>query len=468
MATKKTDILNLEWLGDGRDPNIVEPVLLYLESEGFTVSRGCIFDYQEIIKKVKPRAIVISNTIGDKINFDMIKYANSLGIYTISLISEGDYPDNSQALNFIWGWNKKKHYIEDLHLEWSTKNINLIKKYAKVDTKKIFVSGATGFDRYKLLNFESKDEFLKKNGLEKFKKVIGYAGWGFDLMDPEGIYYSNYNDMIDSNYNDIHLKEYTDSRQKINEILKKLIKNNPDTLFILKHHPGEVEEARTEFYGIESQENVYNIKGSQMGVSDVINICDLWMAFESTTCLEAWLLGKESMLLRPLELTYPESMISRGSLKFCDYEEIQNILNHLGDNSILHDEDILRVRKQIIKNLIEYDDGLNHVRAGEYVRQFLELNKEKKKKIDSAYIYSKSMYFMDKIFYLPIIKRIPGIRKYVNYMNKLRQGYVLEERMVLSERYKEAQSLFYKEKTGKINSIKENIENEYKGKMHEN
>lgn len=464
MVKYKTDILNLEWVDDGRDPNIVEPVLNYLEIDGFTVVRGCIFDYQKIIKKVKPQAIVISNAIGDRINFDVINYANALGIHTISLISEGDYPDSSQALNFIWGWNKKKHYIEDLHLEWSTKNIKLIKKYAKVDTKKIFVSGATGFDRYKLLNFESKDEFLKKNGLEKFQKVIGYAGWGFDLIDPEGIYYSNYNDMIDLNYNDIHLKEYTDSRQKVNEILKKLIKNNPDTLFILKHHPGEVEETRTEFYGIESQENVYTIKGSQMGVSDVINICDLWMAFESTTCLEAWLLGKESMLLRPLELTYPESMISRGSLKFCDYEEIQSILNRLGDNSILHDEDILRVRKQIIKNLIEYDDGLNHVRAGEYIKQLLKSEKKKNKRIGKAYIYSEVMYLIDIVSNLPIIRRLPIVKRYISYMYKLRSGYNLEKRMVLSQKYREAQQLFYKDKMEQIDRIKIEVENEYKGK----
>ena len=47
-------------------------------------------------------------------------------------------------------------------------------------SSRMIVTGATGFDRYKLLQFKSKIDFINEHSFEKYLRIIGIAGWGFD------------------------------------------------------------------------------------------------------------------------------------------------------------------------------------------------------------------------------------------------------------------------------------------------
>ena len=59
------DVLNLEWASKGRDIDIVEPVLSFLEIKfDFKVVRESILNAEFKLLKYRPKLLVISNAVG--------------------------------------------------------------------------------------------------------------------------------------------------------------------------------------------------------------------------------------------------------------------------------------------------------------------------------------------------------------------------------------------------------------------
>ena len=117
---------------------------------------------------------------------------------------------------------------------------------------------------------------FKKKYKIKFNRIIGIAGWGFDHFF-EG-YYKN---CID-NYSEDDVNNFKDSLGAVNQGYLEVVKKYPDILFILKMHPLLVNMEYSEFKGLEQFENVLLLK-SEENIYDIIHVCDLWIAFESTT-----------------------------------------------------------------------------------------------------------------------------------------------------------------------------------------
>lgn len=430
----KIDVLNFEWASKGRDIHIIEPVLCYLESRGYSVTRESYLFFLWKIICLRPQMLLLSNNTGSIRNFFATKFAYKLGIKTVTLCSEGDYciQDSDDSIDsFFWGWDLDREFPVDLHLEWSQKNMKLIQEFASrtdIILDKTKVSGATGFDRYKMLSFKSKNEFIHQYKLHKYKKIVGYAAWGFDVYFDKAFCQAS-----TFNRTDEYMNFHKENRVQLREILKQIIVSNPDVLFILKRHPGELIYEKTELSGLEIYSNVL-VFMSEETIEDLINVCDLWMAYESTTCMEAWLMNKQTVLINPLTFDGGRSEISKGSPVRTDIESLQRDI----DTGIVDGfDDLKEIREEVINKVIGFSDGKNYVRAGNYIIE--ELKKPNRGgSLDCWCIKQLFKEVVKAIVYYSCLRKISRFNRIVEDCIEFEKIYSKEERDVYTKMYANA------------------------------
>jgi len=365
---KRLDILNLEWPNNDRDLHIVTHTLIYLNKKYLLKCRTLsIFNGYYYILKYRPKMILISNYLGAEINLELTKLAYLMNIKVISFISEGNV--KKEELNqFLWGWNKERKMNLDKLLLWSKRSENIfLKEYPKLKNK-LTTIGATGFDRYKFLNFITKNEFLNENEL-KFEKIIGIASWGFDHYF--GDYYKHHKEHYLSVFGKEQVEIHKEDLFKIQSIYKQIIENNKDTLFILRYHPGTIDFEKNEFYNLGKYENVFisnKYQNNQYQISDLINISDLWIGYETTTALESWLLNKQTFLINPTRSDFIRENVHKGSPIVKTTKEAQCLIDEFFDSGSMKSfEELKDNREKVIKDVIEYDDGKNYIRAADEI-----------------------------------------------------------------------------------------------------
>ena len=378
------DILNFEWGTNSRDTNIVEPVLCYLEKYyNLKIIRESYEMFMWKLEHIRPRMVLVSNYMGAKENVLLVKRANDLGIKTVSLISEGNII-SSNVSEFFYGNNTERHKYIDLFLLWSERSKKLIlDNIAEAYGYNIEVSGGTGFDRYKLFKFINKNEFLN-NFNKTNRNVVGIASWGFDQ-----IYDAKRNHKSLSNYNSDEIDYLYETRGVLNSYYNKLISNNPETLFVLKYHPGCLyTKEKTEFAGLDCYENTISIC-TEYPVSDIISASDFWISFDSTTNLEAWLLNKTTISIIPNGGNFIHSNIIDGNPKVKDYNELESAFNEFFSSGELKSFTALsQIRDKIIEDTIGFKDGMNYKRAGEFIYKLFSCEKVK---------IRQNKYFLDSV-----------------------------------------------------------------------
>ncbi|WP_242364529.1 hypothetical protein [Bacteroides uniformis] len=124
----RIDVLNLEWTSyPSRDRNIASLICNYLRIQGYHVVEESIFNGFYAINKYKPTLLFITNGVGARINFQLVKYASLKGIKVVTLTSEGNFKDDINSLpEFLWGWNKDHCLYEDVNMQWSERTRKLI------------------------------------------------------------------------------------------------------------------------------------------------------------------------------------------------------------------------------------------------------------------------------------------------------------------------------------------------------
>lgn len=374
----RLDILNLEWPHSSRDLNITIPILKYLKKKyNLQYEIKSIFNGYYYLIKYRPKVLLVSNFQGAGINNNIVSLANEMGIKVVSLISEGNVVEEDLD-QFLWGHNRKKELEVEKLLVWSERSRKIfLEKYNSLE-KKIKTVGATGFDRYKILDFVEKDKFLKENNLN-YKKIIGIAAWGFDLL------YGKYFETNKEHYNKIWgLKQINMHREdlyKLQEIYRKIIEKNKDILFILRYHPGTINFTKNEFYDLDKYDNVFisnKYTNNQYQISDLINVSDLWLGYETTTAIESWLLDKKTVLINPTRIDFIREMTHIGSPIVKDENELQSLIKEFFSSNTIKKFELLEdERNKVIKDVIEYGDGKNHIRAAnEVIKVFNEPEKE--------------------------------------------------------------------------------------------
>ena len=331
MVESMKKILIPLWSSSGRDFQIVMPIVYYFEKiKRYEVKIISIWDWY-VVDNFEPDLILFANTIGGSINFKFLKYLKFKGYKVISLVSEGNYIEKA-IHEFVWGWNKDNVLYEDLNLLWSQRCLDMVLKYYPELKPKLVVSGAVGFDRYKIYSFMTKCDFFNKYKLRHYKKIIGYACWGFDIIVSDDEikkikkkYIINIINSYKKRVGIENYREYQATKIRVNEILNETIENNPATLFILKLHPGTLDDENTEIKDLDYP-NVLILKYEE-DIADIINVCDIWMGFDSTTALEAWLLNMPTINLFPPDFEEERALNFEGSVSVNDYEALQGYID---------------------------------------------------------------------------------------------------------------------------------------------
>lgn len=390
----KTDILSFTYSSRGRDVDIVEPVLSKLEKDlDITITRKWLYDnFVFDILKYRPKLVIDANAIGCRNHLWACRFASMMGCKVVTFVSEGDYRYiDGSITTMLFGWNTKERLYEDLHLEWSQRNIEYFKTSKGYDNNKIKLSGATGFDKYSLLSFMDRQSLLSKYKKDKFTKVVTLAGYTFDFM-------FNENHSTGPIYFGKELEGIKASLFALQDGYLQLVKNNPDILFVAKKHPLTENKNYDEFSKIEKFKNVLILQ-TEENVFDVINVCDILIAFESTTALEAWLLKKHTLLYNPIIQKFNRSSISEGSPIIENIENLQKAIDEYystGGIKLFADKENDRLK--IIKDVIGFADGKNYQRAAAYIED-LYLNKQKNK-IEFSFFFFIHMIILGTRNYL--------------------------------------------------------------------
>jgi hypothetical protein len=190
---------------------------------------------------------------------------------------------------------------------------------------------------------------------------------------------------------------------------------------VLKKHPREnfesdLRDSRNEMNRLTNYPNVLYLKESEE-IQDLIEVSDLWVAFESTSIMEAWLSDKPTVLINP-DVNFTRSELYKGSAIVNDAAAFLNVLSQFdaGDLSYFNQAELLDVRNAILSNSIGYTDGLNHLRA---IKCSLEVISKRDSNLvkprfnwtffkRSILLNSGRFFFIESIF-----KRLPKFKKTV-------------------------------------------------------
>lgn len=363
---------------NGRDVEILLPLAsfakLVLEAE---VEFGFHYDTHKIYR-FKPQIVVTPNSIGSYEYYFITSFAKKQNIPVFCLDSEGNFRTDGSF--DYWGYNLERSFTQEYVCCWSERTRNYLIEKEPYYKDRIKCTGGLGFDRYKINQFLSKKEYLTSLGLEKkFNKVITYAAWSFGKL-----YFNKGREALTAYFKgDIEkLNTVNPQRESIRDLLKETIENNSDILFILKVHPTErrpteTGELKNEVLELEHFPNVI-IESQRTDIDDLISLSDLWLSFESTTAIEAWLSNKESILLRTnpdFTKTLEDKGLHNSQCVASNYDELQTLINEFYESGTItefHSNEMMKNRQAVFHKSIGFSDGKNHIRAGYLLKKTIE------------------------------------------------------------------------------------------------
>lgn len=402
---------------ESRDFYLLIPIIYYLEKfENYEVKFEFVWNAHHI-RQQRPDLVILPNSRGLNLYFEIAKYCFENDILVFNHDSEGNF--NTSIDYDFWGYNlEKKHYCP-VQFTWNQRVKDfLISKYNITETD-IKVSGAPGFDKYQYLSKIKREEILSKYNLDHFKKVIGYAGWAFGKL---------YNPELEDVLANIAKpgaigKKWLEEQRDIVEVsLEAAIKKNTDVLFILKKHPREnfesdYRDSRNEMNRLAHYPNVLYLKDEEE-IQDLIQISDLWMAFESTSIMEAWLMNIPTLMIND-DIHFHRVDLHHGSVIVRNQQELVGAIDELYEKSntaYFSPIETLNKRSKIIQNSIGYSDGKNHLRCIYFFNEYLNTTspKTKKAKFNARFYRLYLLLHLGKYFYIKsLFEKLPKFKKTV-------------------------------------------------------
>jgi hypothetical protein len=435
----KTSVLNLEWTSyPSRDRQMATLVCNYLRYMGFGAIEGSVFNGLFLLNKYNPEVFFIANSVGADINLELLKYAKSRRIKVATLISEGNIDEEKGFVEeMLWGINQDRILYEDIQMQWSENSRNLTYKYFPELKGKVKVSGAVGFDVYKIAEKPDKNSFLEKYNKEEYVKIVGVGCWDFGLFYPEDHRYTANTSELTKN----DINRFIRDQDEFNKVLMNIVISNPDILFLLKEHPGCLGGHKASgIEGLQQYENVLILKNEE-SIGDCINISDFWLVYESTTALEAWLSGKQTCLLNPSGIDFVRDNTHRGSPNYPDAKSLQNAINSFYLTGELPGFiNLKNFRNENISKTIQWDDGLNHVRAGNEIIDLIERNEICSRERNS---YSHIVKLLKQMIYWNLSTSLSFLNKFRPYA-RLVKMFNNDELKEFQMRRFEEQLRFYK------------------------
>lgn len=374
IRMKTINILILLYTPTGRDPEAMIPLAWYLENVfGYKISFCSVFDGIYMVDKIKPEVLLFSNISGARPNVEVANYAYKRGVKVITLTSEGLFRKEEMD-SFIWGNNWEKSLNWHKMFVWSKHFLKMTREFLPEYKDTFDVSGNTGLDRYKIYQFSSREDFLKKYHKEEYKKVIFYAGFSFSYFFIESGAKKN-------KVKDEEIKFFQEEMNRVKKILLELIKINKDILFILKKHPAE-SDLHMEIDRDWSFDNILIFQNEEP-LADLINISDFCFVYRSTVTFETYALGKAVVNIFPSEHISYKQEDQQGNVHIKNYVQAQKIINeYYKKGEIFEFENKKGLRKKLIEEKVGSIDGLNSFRTAKKINKFI---KEKKASLQKSY-----------------------------------------------------------------------------------
>jgi hypothetical protein len=197
----------------------------------------------------------------------------------------------------------------------------------------------------------------------------------------------------------------------VENIIDKIVRNNLDILFVLKYHPLMIDELYSEFNDVLDCPNIL-VLHSEETIYDLINICDMWGAYESTTAMESWLIhhNNPTFIIQPIENDFVRSDIVSGSPALRNENEIQSFIDeYYTTGKVSSFDKLAQQRSDIITRVIQWSDGRNHQRAAEYIYELYKNPIKKKRNINIyilkvyvRFVYKKITRQIRRLLFLPL------------------------------------------------------------------
>jgi len=399
-----------------RDFYLLLPIIYFLESHlNFTVSFEFVWDAHKISTQ-PPDLVILPNTRGHLVYYEIGNYCVENNIPLFNHDSEGNF--NTTIPYDYWAFNQSKRPLTPVVMTWNERVKQFLMDRYQLNPNSITVTGAPGFDKYQYLPRKNKQAFLEKYGHTDKTKIIGYAGWAFGKLENKEI-----NDIL-SNINkpgEAGKQWLIAQRDAVEDALKSAIERFPNFLFVLKKHPREnfesdLRDSRNEMNQLTHYPNVLYIKDEEE-IQDLIELADLWTAFESTSIMEAWLVDTPTLLINP-DPNFTRALLHTGSVSVKDSAGFLSLLEHVENDNFeaFHPLEVLQHRQEILSDAIGFADGLNHLRA---VKAFLPfLNKHKKTTTNPVFNWTFFRRYVllhvgKYFFHEALFKRLPKFKKTV-------------------------------------------------------
>ncbi len=365
---KKVDVLNLEWTSyPSRDRETATLVCNYLRYMGFNVVEGPVHNGYKLLNFYKPKLFYITNTVGASINVEVMKYAKSLGIWCVSGVSEGNFR-KERLDQYMWSKNKDRILYEDKWMLWTQRARELVLEKDPTLQTKLEVVGGAGFDRYKILTRDT--AWFDKYCSIDVDFIVGVGCWNFGFTDPRDPRHKHYSRILNQKQMDF----FKSDRDYFNIELCKLIEANPRIVFLLKEHPGsKLGHWASGIEGCDKYLNVHIVK-NEVSIFQCLSVSNIWLSYQSTTAMEAWLMGTKTGLLNPSGTNFPlRTNVHHGQPNFPDAVAWSEAIKKFQNTGKLPGfEELQSKRALITRDVIEWDDALNHVRAGNVIIKLLE------------------------------------------------------------------------------------------------
>lgn len=356
MVSKKLALF-IEWSSKGRDFEIDLPLMYFFEKVlKWEVKYVSIFNLPKVLS-INPDLVIMSNTTGAGENLNISRLIEKSSIPLFSHVSEGMFREKDIE-EFVYGWNKKeKRFSEILSTVWSRKSYDMSLKKIQNLVGFYKVSGAIGFDKYKIYGKEIIDTKI-------FKKVVVYAGFDFHNI-------LNKKEKLIYRIGMLKFNQVVDWIELTKQILYNIIHNNQDILFLLKPHPGDGEKLPKELEGLLNFKNI-KIVDKDISIVSVIENSDILLNIDSSTNLEAWLLDKPSISFNTDESMFSSDVLY-GSILENDFNKIQCYIDeYYKTGKIKAFEEKKELREKLISDYIGFSDGLNHVRFMSFLKPYIE------------------------------------------------------------------------------------------------
>ncbi len=416
LSNKKTAYCYLV-SNESRDFYLLIPIIYYLEKfENYEVTFEFVWNAHKI-RQQRPDLVLLPNSRGLNLYYEIAKYCSDNNILVFNHDSEGNF--NTTIDYEFWGYNLSKKIYCPIQFTWNQRVKDFLISKTTIPEDRIKISGAPGFDKYQFLNKVNRRDILSKYNMQHFTKVVGYAGWAFGKL-----FNAEINDALSNlaKPGEEGIKWMEEQRDFVEECLKEAITKNPDVLFIFKKHPREnfesdYRDSRNEMNRLSEYPNVLYLK-DQEEIQDLIQISDLWMAFESTSIMEAWLINIPTLMINN-DLHFQRVDLYHGALITSTKEELIIAINELYENSNISyfsPPEISNNRSKIIQNSIGYADGFNHLRCMKYFKPIIDSNNPTpvKSKFNLRFYRLYLLMHIGKYFYIKsIFEKLPKFKKTV-------------------------------------------------------